>query len=301
MSDPYTRPQRQQNRLQKILGAAGRLLAQVLAAGLLFLPFRILFFLSPEEWGNNESFLALHEIAKLIVTTGSVMLVAHVIDERDLESFGLTRNRMALADIGAGLLITLLVLGLSFLIELGLGLVEVVGFAWENSAPLPVLLYILGTFLVFALVGWSEELLSRGFHLQIIEEGSNKFWAVFLSSVIFSYLHRYNPDMNAGSYFFIFLAGLVFAYAYLKTGQLWLSIGLHAGWDFFLAVGFFGIPISGLKIFHLIDLASSELSAGQAAFSFLLQVLVLIACALLVRAYSGARNRKPAPGVTLQS
>lgn len=292
MSDPYTRPERRRTFLQNLLGVAGRLLAQVLVAWLLFLPFRILLFLSPEAWGNNESFLALHEIAKLIVTTGSVLLVAHVIDERDLGSFGLKRDRTAFADFCAGLLITFLVLGINFLIELQLGFAQVVGFAWERQMPLSIILYTLGTFLVFAFVGWSEELLSRGFHLQVLEDGFNRFWAILISSVIFSYLHRYNPEMTPYGYFFIFLAGLVFAYAYLRTGQLWLSMGLHAGWDFFLAVGFFGIPISGLRIFHLIDLEAPELSTGQAALNALLQIIALTACAFLAGRYAKVRNRK---------
>ncbi|MGI9200761.1 MAG: CPBP family intramembrane glutamic endopeptidase, partial [Woeseiaceae bacterium] len=33
-------------------------------------------------------------------------------------------------------------------------------------------------------------------------------------------------------------------YAYLKTGQLWLPMGLHLGWNFFQA-SIFGFPSSG--------------------------------------------------------
>ena len=33
-------------------------------------------------------------------------------------------------------------------------------------------------------------------------------------------------------------------YAYVKTGQLWLPVGLHLGWNFFQA-SIFGFPASG--------------------------------------------------------
>jgi membrane protease YdiL (CAAX protease family) len=48
----------------------------------------------------------------------------------------------------------------------------------------------------------------------------------------------------------IFLAGLFLAFGYIRTQQLWLSIGLHIGWNFSEGV-IFGFPVSGLDGFHL--------------------------------------------------
>ena len=44
------------------------------------------------------------------------------------------------------------------------------------------------------------------------------------------------------------------SFAFLRTGQLWLAMGLHAGWDFFVAV-FWGTPVSGLRLFHLLTIS----------------------------------------------
>jgi hypothetical protein len=53
-----------------------------------------------------------------------------------------------------------------------------------------------------------------------------------------------------------FLAGLFLAYGWMRTRQLWLSFGLHAGWNFFEAVAF-GFPVSGLQTFSLIRQTAS--------------------------------------------
>jgi len=44
---------------------------------------------------------------------------------------------------------------------------------------------------------------------------------------------------------------LLFAYAYIRSGQLWLPIGLHMGWNLCEGV-IFGFPVSGLDIYQLL-------------------------------------------------
>ncbi len=104
---------------------------------------------------------------------------------------------------------------------------------------------------VFIFVGWNEELLSRGYHLQTLASGTNLFWGVVISSSVFGLAHLGNPNATWVSAAGIFFAGLFLAYGYLRTGQLWLSIGLHIGWNFFEGV-VFGFPVSGLDIYRLI-------------------------------------------------
>jgi hypothetical protein len=46
--------------------------------------------------------------------------------------------------------------------------------------------------------------------------------------------------------------GLLFAWAVIRTGRLWLAIGLHFGWNLFEGL-VFGFPVSGLATVTLIQ------------------------------------------------
>jgi membrane protease YdiL (CAAX protease family) len=132
---------------------------------------------------------------------------------------------------------------------LGLGWLTFEGFAWEVDPINVVVSNVLLFFLIFIFVGWNEELLSRGYHLQTLASGLNMFWAVIISSAVFGLLHLANPNATWVSAAGIFFAGVFLAYGYLRTKQLWLPIGLHIGWNFFEGVGF-GFPVSGLDDIH---------------------------------------------------
>ncbi|HEU0292601.1 MAG TPA: type II CAAX endopeptidase family protein [Anaerolineales bacterium] len=283
MDDRFKPVETSRSLIRNVFGIGLRLFAQIFLAWFLFIPFTIIFYVSPEIWGHNESLLALHEIATLMIITGSVYLVHKIADEQELDSFGLKKDKWALTDFLVGFFVTFIVLGFSFLIYMWFGVIRITGFVWEQQSASYVFWYTVVTFLIFLFVGWSEELLSRGFHLQTIEKGTNRFWGVLISSLIFSYLHRNNPDMDTPGLIFIFFAGLMLAYAYLKTNQLWLSVGLHTGWDFFLVVVFFGIPIGRLRIFHLMEI---DVYASSRLLVYGIQYLSLILCVLAIHIYS---------------
>jgi membrane protease YdiL (CAAX protease family) len=99
--------------------------------------------------------------------------------------------------------------------------------------------------LTFVCVGAAEELLIRGYTLQVLEQAWGTRVAVGASSVIFALLHLSNPAAGLAAVVGLVAAGLLFAYAYLTTRSLWLPIGLHVSWN--LSEGpIFGFPVSGL-------------------------------------------------------
>jgi membrane protease YdiL (CAAX protease family) len=54
-----------------------------------------------------------------------------------------------------------------------------------------------------------------------------------------------NPNFSFNALLGLFISGLFLAYGYLATRQLWLSIGLHIGWNFFEGT-VLGFEVSGV-------------------------------------------------------
>ena len=190
------------------------------------------------------------QILNFIIITGSVYVARRWLDKRSFESLGLKLDKHTLLDLLAGIGITFVQMGFIYLLMLGLGWLTFEGFAWEFDPINVVVTSVLSFFVVFIFVGWNEELLSRGYHLQTIASGLNLFWGVIISSAVFGLLHLGNPNATWVSAAGIFFAGVYLAYGYIRTRQLWLPIGLHIGWNFFEGV-VFGFPVSGLDIYAL--------------------------------------------------
>ena len=205
------------------------------------------------------------QVLNLIAVTGSIYVARRWLDKRSFESLGLKLNQQTLMDILAGIGITFVQMGFIYIVMLGLGWLTFTGFAWQFDPINVVITNVLTFFIVFIFVGWNEELLSRGYHLQTIASGFNLFWGVIISSAVFGLLHLGNPNATWVSAAGIFFAGIYLAYGYIRTKQLWLSIGLHIGWNFFEGVGF-GFPVSGLDIYPLlrINVTGPELWTGGA-------------------------------------
>jgi len=225
------------------------------------LPVALLGWILPEF----ELSLAISQIVEVIAITLSVFLARRWLDRRSIVSLGLHLGQHVLRDILIGILMTFFIFGFTYIILSIAGWVHFEGFAWQNMSVSHIARELLWAFLLFTLVGWNEELLSRGYHLQTLASGLNLTWGVILSSAIFGLLHLGNPNATWASAAGIFFAGLFLAYAYIRTKQLWLSIGLHIGWNFFEGP-IFGFPVSGLDTFRLMKITVSgpELWTGGA-------------------------------------
>ena len=200
---------------------------------------------------ESTPILLASSLASLVAITLATWLARRILDRRSFRSLGLQVDRHTLPDLVFGFMLTGLVMGVVYLAEWRLGWLQFQGWAWESLPGAGVLAGLLGSLALFVCVGFQEELFSRGYHLQNLAEGLNLPWAVLLSSAIFGVLHLANPHATWAAAAGILVAGYFLAYGWIRTRRLWLSIGLHIGWNFFEGT-IFGFAVSGTRGFNLI-------------------------------------------------
>ena len=233
------------------LRAAWRLLGQLL---LLVLSIAILggvtnwLTLDDISYGGFPLLTALITCAAI---TFSILITRRYLDRRSFSSLGLIWTRQAVYDLLFGAALTGLMIGLIYLLEWTAGWLTVESLAWQSESWGNLAGSILIMVVLFGLMGWQEELLSRGYWLQNLRAGLNLSLGVLLSSAMFALAHWFNPNLSWQAFLGLFLSGLFLAYGYLRTRQLWLPIGLHLGWNFFEGI-VFGYPVSGQYFYQVI-------------------------------------------------
>jgi CAAX protease family protein len=107
----------------------------------------------------------------------------------------------------------------------------------------PSLLFV-SILLLFGAVG--EEMLFRGYGFQVLVKGIGAFATILPVAVLFGLAHSQNLNFGPLALFNTILWGVVLGYAYLRSGGLWLPIGLHFGWNW--ALPLLGANLSGFTM-----------------------------------------------------
>lgn len=114
--------------------------------------------------------------------------------------------------------------------------------------------------LAFVIVGLAEEFAFRGY-LQYTFTTGMGFWpSAILLSALFALAHSRNPGEMKFGLLVVFFFGLLFCLFLRRTGNLWLAIGFHAGWDWGQTF-FYGVRDSGIAPYH--GLLNSEFSGSR--------------------------------------
>ncbi|MCR4407970.1 MAG: CPBP family intramembrane metalloprotease [Anaerolineae bacterium] len=183
-------------------------------------------------------------VLELLTALGITYLFRRFLDRASFVSLGFRRRNLG-TDIAFGVLLGLVLMAGIFFAEWGSGLLIIERAAW-NVEPLAV---IMGNLVIslpfFIAVAVHEEVVFRGYLVSNLAEGMDKVVAVMVSSLVFGAFHVLNPHASLIAIVNIALAGVVFAYAYLSSGNLWLPIAFHFSWNFFQGP-VFSLPVSGI-------------------------------------------------------
>lgn len=193
--------------------------------------------------------------AILAVVTFSAVIAVRFLDRRPVRQLGIVPGPGFWPDLGFGLGLGALAMTVIFGVELLAGWVQVVDLARTRTRE-PFAVELLGMTVLFVVVGFQEELSSRGYLLRTlaqglagrrISSGSALALAALASSALFGLGHAGNPHATVVSTMSIAVAGVMLALPFVLTGRLAISIGLHTTWNLFQGV-VYGFPVSGLTV-----------------------------------------------------
>jgi membrane protease YdiL (CAAX protease family) len=105
---------------------------------------------------------------------------------------------------------------------------------------------LLFIFVVLLFGAFGEELLFHGYAFQLLTRTAGDYAALLPVGVLFGVAHMGNENVTLLAVVNTTAWGILLGYAYLRTRALWLSIGMHFGWN--AAMPLFGINLSGFTI-----------------------------------------------------
>jgi len=238
--------------------------------------------------------LALNQIALIVPAILAMWLTVSLLDHRPLRTFGIGFLPHWRQDVMFGLAISAGMLAVMIGGSYAFGFVVM---RWTGGQVSPgVLVATLSLLLVAAA---SEELVFRGFPLQLLIDGLGKWPGMIAMSTLFGALHLSNPNASLLGMINTILAGIVLSLAYVKTRSLWLPYGIHAGWN--IGLGFvFGFPLSGIDLASLwtTGTAGSEtiLGGGYGPEGGLLTTFVFLTAALIVEKHGSNNSTETSVG-----
>lgn len=205
-------------------------------------------------FSNNKDLLSLLiTLFSFVFISLLVFFRVKVIEKRSLSSIGFNKNNW-LKKYSLGFLIGLAMMSIIVLILLPFGYITV-----DKNPIQPVGVSAIASVLVI-LFGWiiqgaTEEIVTRGWLLNILSTKYNIGVGLLISSTLFGLMHLTNPNVNYIAVINIILVGLFYGLYVIKTNDLWAVCGMHSAWNF--AQGnLFGFEVSGLDVSvgSLIDL-----------------------------------------------
>lgn len=146
-------------------------------------------------------------------------------------------------NICIGLFLGLLQISIYVLLDMGRGVLGFSGSSFGNFN-----LIFLAYFIGFFIQSTSEEVLVRGILTRVLSDKFGRNVAILLPSIFFGLLHLGNEGVTILSTLNTILVGIFFAKLLFYKGNIMLTSGVHAGWNFSMAM-IYGLNVSGFSGF----------------------------------------------------
>lgn len=194
-------------------------------------------------------------IFEFLFVTLLVFAWVRFIEKRKVSSLGFYKENFILKYV-MGFLVGALLFSLVVAILAITGNVKII-----QQSSMPVGLAALSSILII-LPGWmiqsaTEEILTRGWVMNVIGARYSALFGLIFSGAIFGILHGMNPNVSLIAILNILLSGIFFGLYVIRSTNLWGACGAHAAWNW-VQGNVYGFEVSGIEVKtgSLIDLES---------------------------------------------
>ncbi|MBK7992601.1 MAG: CPBP family intramembrane metalloprotease [Blastocatellia bacterium] len=245
--------------------------------------------ITQEESYISNLFWVIKQLGFRLTSLISVILVSivciHLFTNRNIKSLGFSSHTNYFKDYLLGCLISFAMVSLIALLQFLVG-----GTSYTLALAKFSLLGILLMFLMMFVAAFFEEVMFRGYPLQVLASHLSPIYATLVLSGLFAIVHLGNPNPTFFSTANTLLAGVWLSIAYFKTRSLWLATGLHLGWNFTLGA-IYGLPVSGImelskySFLSSQDLGKTWLTGGNYGpeGGLITTIILLLGCFLLFK------------------
>jgi membrane protease YdiL (CAAX protease family) len=240
----------------------------------------------PAGWGEGLGFV-------FVMIAAAVMAR---IERRKISDYGLPLRLALRKNFWLGALLGFLSISGALLAISALHGFRITGLAIYGTTILTATLAWTGACVA---IGLCEESVFRGYPLFTLTTGIGFWPAAILMSALFGLAHLFNPGETPTGVLMVVLIALLMCFFVRRSGNLWLAVGFHAGFDWGETF-FYGVHDSGFAPYH--NLFNSQFSgptwltgggAGPEASVFTLIALVIVGILFSLR-YREVRYRPEA-------
>jgi hypothetical protein len=147
------------------------------------------------------------------------------------DAYALEWRRSTPALVCGGLVLALLLKYVAVCLGLGLGVYTARAPETAAAAVMSFVSTLPLALVVTFVPSLAEDLLTRGFLYRATRIAWTPWVFVVVSAVVYLMNHAYRLGTEPATWVMLFCFGLAYATAVVRTGNLWLAVGLHWGWN----------------------------------------------------------------------
>jgi len=192
---------------------------------------------------GNIALVIIKSIAYLVVVLLAIVLGLGLISTILPDTSGFDQLGLYL---GTGIVWAIGILSLAFLLIWANGNIQILGIQDLGIA-------LVGYLSFFLLVAIVEEVICRGYLLQMVTDHLNYQVGIAVSAIVFTLAHLANDHFTWIAFCNLTLGGILMSLLYLKYQSLYVPIGFHWLWNYFQG-NILGFGVSGTDVLGLLQI-----------------------------------------------